>query len=38
MTPQQFVITVALGFSLIALQYAEGLNYVMINILEFEPK
>ena len=36
MTPQQFefVITVALGFSLIALQYAEGLNYVMISILE----
>ena len=34
MIPQQFVITVALGFSLISLQYAEGLNYVMINILE----
>ena len=26
MIPQQFVITVALGFSLISLQYAEGLN------------
>ena len=34
MIPQQFVIIVALGFSLISLQYAEGLNYVMINILE----
>ena len=34
MIPQQFVITVALGSSLISLQYAEGLNYVMINILE----
>ena len=36
MTPQHFVITVALGFSLISLQYAEGLNYVMINILELK--
>ena len=34
MIPQQFVITVALGSSLISLQYAEGLNYVMVNILE----
>lgn len=34
MIPQQFVITVALGSSLISLQYAESLNYVMVNILE----